>query len=87
MPGKKDYVSVARNVHMQNRLIPCNIRELFKAFKVRYPEVKIGFSKFCSLRPKWYTLAGASGTHTVCVCAIHQNIKLLLAPSVTNGGL
>jgi len=48
--------------------------------KVRYPEVKIGFSKFCSLKPKWCILAGASGTHTVCVCAIHQNIKLFLTP-------
>ena len=23
-------------------------------------------------------LAGASGTHTVCVCTIHQNVKLML---------
>ena len=80
MPGKKDYVSVTRNVRMQKRLVLCNIRTLFTAFKVRYPEVKIGFSKFCSLKPKWCILAGASGTHTVCVCAIHQNIKLFLTP-------
>lgn len=33
-------------------------------------------SKFATLRPPECVLAGASGTHTVCVCAIHQNFKL-----------
>ena len=81
MPGKKDYVSVTRNVHMQKRLVLCNIRKHFNAFKVRYPEVKIGFSKFCSLKPKWCILAGASGTHTVCACTTHKSIKLFLTPT------
>jgi len=80
MPGKKDCVSIARNIHRQKRLILCNLKELFTAFKLKNPEAKIGFSKFCSFRPKWCVLAGASGTHSVCVCTIHQNIKLLLAP-------
>ncbi|GBM39738.1 hypothetical protein AVEN_208641-1 [Araneus ventricosus] len=40
--------------------------------------LKIGLSKFCSLRPKWCVLAGASGTHLVCVCTIHQNVILLI---------
>lgn len=30
------------------------------------------------LRPKNCVLAGASGTHSVCVCQIHQNPKLML---------
>lgn len=30
------------------------------------------------LRPKWCILAGSAGTHSVCVCSIHQNITLLL---------
>lgn len=38
----------------------------------------IGFSKFAELRPKYCILAGASGTHSVCVCTIHQNVKLML---------
>ena len=40
--------------------------------------MKIGFSKFFSIRPKWRVLAGSAGTHTVCVCSIRQNVKLLL---------
>ena len=35
-------------------------------FKEVHPECKIGFSKFCTLRPKWCVSVGASGTHSVC---------------------
>ena len=50
-------------------------------FKEKYPiesnpKHKVGFNKFSELRPKECILAGASGTHTVCVCMIHQNQKL-----------
>ena len=41
MPGKKDYVSIARNVHVQKRLILSNLRELFVEFKTEYPNLKI----------------------------------------------
>ena len=77
MPGKKDFVSLARNQHMQKRLILCNLKELYVMFKEQHPNVKIGFSKYCSLRPKWCILVGASGSHSVCVCTIHQNVSLL----------
>ena len=51
LPGKKDYVSIQKGVHKQKRLILCNLHELFVAFKERNPDVKTGFSKFCTLRP------------------------------------
>nr|XP_047144280.1 uncharacterized protein LOC124817889 [Hydra vulgaris] len=82
MPGKKDYVSIKKNVQMQKRLLLCNLKESFVAFKTKNPKIKIGFSRFCTLRPKWYITVSASGTHSVCVCAIHQNLKLLLHPLV-----
>ena len=78
LPGKKDSVSLGRNAHKQKHLVLCNSKELFSAFKTRYPSTQIGFSSFFSLRPKWCVLAGASGTHAVCVCTIHQNTKLLI---------
>ena len=77
MPGSKDYVSISRNIHQQKRLLLCNLRELFVEFKKTNLDVKISFSKFCSLRPKWCILLGSSGSHTVCVCSFHQNAKLL----------
>ena len=79
MPGKKDYVSISRNIHMSKRLILCNLKELYAAYKERFPDHNIGFSKFCSLRPKWCILAGPKGTHSLCVCTIHQNVKLMLS--------
>ena len=78
MPGKKDYVSIAKNIHKQRRLLLCNLKELYSAFKERHPDAKVGFSKFCSLRPKWCVSVGSSGTHSVCVCTSHQNAQLLV---------
>lgn len=77
MPGAKDRVSVKKNEYKQKRLILCNLEELYVSFKEKYQDMKIGFSKFCYLRPKWCVLAGSPGTHAVCVCAIHENVELL----------
>lgn len=50
MPGKKDCVSVGKgrndHVHMQKRLLLCNLHELYCEFKKINPTVKIGFSNF-----------------------------------------
>ena len=78
MPGKKDFVSIGRNKHMQKRLILCNLKELFAQFKQQHPDTVVGFSKFCSLRSKLCTLVGPSGSYSVSVCTIHQNITLLV---------
>ncbi|CAG9765892.1 unnamed protein product [Ceutorhynchus assimilis] len=79
-PGAKEYVSVkddnGNRIHMQKRLILSNLKEIYTFFKEQNPAAQIGFSKFAELRPKWCILAGASGTHTVCVCIYHQNLKL-----------
>ena len=80
MPGKKDYVSIDRNVHKQKQLVLCNLSELYSVFRDKYPNIKIGFSKFCTLRPKWCVLAGSSGTYSVCVRSTHQNAVLLVDP-------
>ncbi|XP_044583003.1 uncharacterized protein LOC123264021 isoform X1 [Cotesia glomerata] len=82
MPGMKDFVSVRNDdgnrVHVQKRLVLSNLKELYQCFREINPAEKVGFSKFASLRPKHYVLAGASGTHTICVCTIHQNFKLMM---------
>ena len=61
-----------------NVLQMCIRDRLYALFKEKYPTHYIGFSKFCQLRPKNCILAGGSGTHTVCVCTIHQNVKLMM---------
>ena len=79
MPGKKDYVSLGKKQYISKRLILYNLKEFYAAYKFKYPNNKVGFSKFCSFRPKWCVLAGPKGTHSVCVCTIHQNVKLMLS--------
>ena len=56
----------------------CNLQELYTAFKAKHPNVNIGFSKFCALKPKWCVLAGLKMTHSICVCSAHQNVTLLV---------
>ena len=52
---------------------------MYVQFKECHPLLKIDISKFCELRPKWCVTVGARGSHSVCVCTIHQNPKLMLA--------
>ena len=54
------------------------MQELYTAFKEKHPNVNIGFSKFCALRPKWCVLAGSKMAQSVYVCSAHQNIVLLV---------
>ncbi len=80
-PGQKDYVTLrvdGEKVRQQKRLLLANMKELYSAFKEKTQQ-KVGFAKFCELRPKLCITVGAKGTHSVCVCEIHQNTKLMLA--------
>ena len=54
------------------------LKELYQSFKGRLPGIKVGFSTFATLTPKWCVLAGSAGTHVVCVCAINQNVIIML---------
>lgn len=79
-PGKRDYQLLSEDgvkVYKQRRLLLCNLQEAYSIFKQSFPEMKIGFSKFASYRPEYCVLANSSGTHTICVCIYHQNIKLI----------
>ena len=76
LPGTKDQVSLGNKVYAQKRLLLCTVKELYNHFVSKYPEVKIKLTLY-SLKPKWCIQPGKSGTHSVCVCAIHQNVALL----------
>lgn len=81
MPHKKETISIKVDgckVIKQKHLLLYDIKVLHSMFKEKYPQYPIGFSKFAELRPKWCVVAGASGTHSVCVCTTHQNVKLMI---------
>ncbi|KAJ8683491.1 hypothetical protein QAD02_019283 [Eretmocerus hayati] len=77
-----DYISVknsdGKREHVQKRLLLCNMNELYSQFVQKYPDKKIGISKFTQLRSKHCVIAVSSGTHVVCVCVHHENVKLML---------
>lgn len=82
LPGMKDVKTIktpdGTKIRVQKKLILSNLKELYASFKKEYSEIKVGFTKFSMLRPAHCVLAGSSGTHTVCVCIYHQNVKLML---------
>jgi hypothetical protein len=81
MRGRKDYISIKVSgvrIHEQEQLLLCNLKALYSHFKNLHPGVKVDFSKFASFHPRNCIMAGASRTHSVCVCTIQQNVKLML---------
>lgn len=80
-PGQKEYVSVkidGKRIQKQKRLLLVNLKEMFENFRQKEVHEKIGFSKFCELRPRWCVTVGSRGSHSVCICEIHQNVKLMI---------
>ena len=81
-PGKKDCVSIRNKdgskEKVQKRLLLANISEIYADFKAEFPSLKIGFSTFAFLWPKWCMLVCVAGSHNVYVCTYHQNVKLML---------
>ena len=69
-PGKKDWVSIKINAEKfkkQKRLLLVHLKDLYIEFKKRNPQLKIGFTKFCELCPKWCITAASKGSHN-CLC-------------------
>ena len=66
-PGKKDCVSVkledGRKEKVQKRLLLSNLKEIYQHFVTENPALKVGFSAFTMLRPKWCVPVGLSGIH------------------------
>jgi hypothetical protein len=70
-PGKADYKTVVENgtrVQKQKRMVLCNLKKAHRKYleeNIHTPENKVGFSKFCSLRPEECILAGPKGTYSI----------------------
>ena len=81
MAGKKDFIIVREGgakKEVQKGLVFCNVKEAYCAFKQAQLQLQIGFSTFASLRPKHCVFAGATKIHSVCVCSIQQNFKMMV---------
>lgn len=83
MPGIKDKISVREGlerISKSKRLLLWGLQDAYELFRNENSEIEISFSKFASLRPKECVLAGSAGTHNVCVCMIHENVRLMCKP-------
>lgn len=60
------------------RFLHVTIGETFEQFKVKYPNLEIGRSKFFSLRPAWVR---ERTPHESCLCIYHENANLVLQVS------
>ena len=84
MPGSKDYVSMyihGKKERVQKRLLLFSLKDAYLQFLDENVGLKIGLTKFKEFRPRNVILAGASGSHNVCVCTTHQNVKLMIEGS------
>ena len=84
MPNKKNVIKISDNEFRSQRLMLLNFNELYAEYKKTYPDDKIGFTTFYRLKPKECIIAGSSGTHSICVCPVHQNFDLLIRATGTN---
>ena len=78
-PGKRDFVVSWKNgkkEHLQKRHLLFSLREAHALFLKENPEVKIGLSKFSSLRPL-NVLLSSGIPRNVCLCQYHESIKLI----------
>lgn len=75
-PGAKDYKSVREGgvrVQKQKRLLLMNLNEAYQVFKTKNPELRIGISKFCELRPT---------VRNVLVLEPKEHIQSVCAPAI-----
>ena len=85
LPGAKDYKSVkvdGERKRLRKHLLLYTLDDAYTQFKKENPDVQVGLTKFKELRPPQIVLAGASGTHNVCVCINHENPNLRITTSV-----
>ena len=84
-PGRKDRVIIRETQAdgskskrtEQVRYMLTSLKEAHQQFSSEHPEIMIGLSKFCELRPTHVKLFDHI-PHNVCVCSYHENVRLLL---------
>ena len=79
--------SDGKRVYKQKRLLLLNLNELYINYKAKYQDNKIGLSKLCSLQSQHCITIGCRWTHSVCVCTIHQTVKLMISALPTDTSL
>ncbi|KAF2899444.1 hypothetical protein ILUMI_06732 [Ignelater luminosus] len=79
-PGMRDSIAVRKDgkkITLPRHYLTLFLREAFAIFKQDSPNIKLGFSKFCSLRPDNVLLLKDTPSKQ-CKCKIHENFSMKL---------
>lgn len=82
--GMKEYVTITKpdqpDVHVQKRIMIHDISDLYRNWiDDRNYETVPCLAYFAQCKPKQCIFAGQPGSHNICVCQEHQNVKLKLS--------
>ena len=80
-PGVKDCIilrlSNGSKEYVQKRYMLYTLKEAYGLFCLENVDVNVSFSKFAELRPP-HVLLQKDMPHNMCLCKIHENVRLLL---------
>jgi len=79
--GKRDVITVRSEMgkkKCQKRHMSMCVKEAYAMFKEENPEIKLGVSKFASLRPQ-HILLSSQMPSNVCTCVYHENFMMALS--------
>ena len=85
-PGLKDEMTVwegGKKLKLRRYYLELTVDEVFSLFKEKYPNVKVGRSKFFELKPP-NVLHMSKSPKDQCKCVTHENFRLLLTPFKIN---
>lgn len=71
-------LNLGKKQKVQKRMMLSTLNQSYHEFKNRNESIKISVSHFIKYRPKNCVFLGSRGTHLICVCTIHQNVKQML---------
>ena len=80
LPGRKDFKTVRDTTgkcRVQKKLMMMTVMEAYKLFKMEHESVKVGKSKFASLRPI-HVQPVSEKDQNVCCCRYHENVEMML---------
>ena len=80
-PGKRDVVTVRNEVgkeKFQKQHMIMFVKEAYAIFKEEKPDIKIGLSRFSSLRPQ-HVLLSSQMPANVCTCVYHENFMMAMS--------
>ena len=73
------YLLNGKKKHVQKHLLLANLKELHSNFLKENGVLKVGFPKFCEMRPKEHMTVTNSNSHIVYTSSHDQNFKLMVA--------